>query len=206
MRKMLVCALVLLSACGGSGSGGAIGSAPPTKIDVGPIVFMGDSITQLWPLDEYLVGAVNAGASGEDSWQMDARFKADVLDRKPRTVVILAGTNDIRDRDSADPEHLFAMVKAARDAGMRVIVGTVPPMDINMGGYPYVEKQLVIVLNDKIRNGALEHGYDLVDYHPAFLLPDGGGALNASLYADAYLHPNRAGYDAMWAKLQPLLH
>jgi alpha-L-fucosidase len=202
MKRTLLVAL-LLAGCGSGDSRGTPAPVLVAKLDVGSIVFMGDSIIQLWPLDEFLSGAVNAGASGEDSWQMRDRFQKDVIERKPRTVVILAGTNDIRDRDSADPEHLFAMVKLAREAGIRVIVGTVPPMDINMGAYPEVEKQLVIVLNDKIRKGAVEHGYAVADYFPAFLLD---GSMNTALYADAFLHPNKAGYEAMWAKLEPLLH
>lgn len=202
--KRTILLLTLLTGCGG-GSASQPTQAPqiaPVSI-AGLTVFMGDSITQLWPLETYLVGAVNAGASGEDSWQMHARFQSDVLDRKPATVVILAGTNDIRDRDSADPEHLFAMVRMAREAGVHVIVGTIPPMDINMGAYIEVEKLLIGVLNDKIRKGAAEYGYEVVDFHPAFV---SFGGLNSALYADAYLHPNRAGYDAMWERLKPLLH
>lgn len=192
---------LLLVACGGSSSN-APAQQVRQKVDVGLVAFVGDSITQLWPLGDYVVNSINAGSSGEESGQMLRRFQ-NVVDAKPLTVVILAGTNDIRHLDSADPANLFAMVKMARDAGIRVIVGTVPPMDINMGAYPAVEKELVIVLNDKIRKGAVEHGYEVVDYHAAFLLS--GGTMNLGLYADAYLHPNSAGYDAMWAVLEPAL-
>jgi len=192
---------LLLVACGGSSSN-APAQQVRQKADVGLVAFVGDSITQLWPLNDYVVNVINAGASGEESGQMLRRFQ-NVVDAKPLTVVILAGTNDIRHLDSADPANLFAMVKMARDAGIRVIVGTVPPMDINMGSYPAVEKELVIVLNDKIRKGAIANDYEVADYHEAFILM--GGAMNTTLYADAYLHPNHAGYDAMWGVLEPIL-
>ncbi len=61
------------------------------------VVFMGDSITQGWNLDESFPGKpyINRGISGQTSPQMVLRFRQDVIDLKPKVVVILAGTNDI---------------------------------------------------------------------------------------------------------------
>ena len=61
------------------------------------VVFMGDSITQGWKLDESFPGKpyVNRGISGQTTPQMLVRFRQDVIDLKPKVVVILAGTNDI---------------------------------------------------------------------------------------------------------------
>lgn len=202
MRVIAAILVAMLCACD-SDSATHQAVNQPTATRAGPIVFLGDSITQLWPLDDFVPGAINAGASGEDTYEMIARFERDVLSLAPSVVVILAGTNDIRDRDSADTERLFEMVARAKAADIRVIVGTIPPMDINLGAYPEVEKQLVLVLNDKIRKGAAVLGYDVVDYHRAFIIES--GELDTRLYADAWLHPNRAGYEAMWSVLQPVI-
>ena len=61
------------------------------------VVFMGDSITEGWHLDESFPGKpyINRGISGQTTPQMVLRFRQDVIDLKPKVVVILAGTNDI---------------------------------------------------------------------------------------------------------------
>ena len=61
------------------------------------VVFMGDSITDGWKLDEYFPGKpyINRGISGQTTPQMLIRFRPDVVDLKPAAVLILAGTNDI---------------------------------------------------------------------------------------------------------------
>ena len=61
------------------------------------VVFLGDSITDLWRLNEYFPDRdfVNRGISGQIACQMLGRMKADVIDLHPAAVVILAGTNDL---------------------------------------------------------------------------------------------------------------
>ena len=61
------------------------------------IVFFGDSITDMWKLDEFFPGRpyVNRGIGGQTTPQMLIRFRQDVVQLQPRAVVILAGTNDI---------------------------------------------------------------------------------------------------------------
>src|SRR5262245_298481 len=64
------------------------------------VVFMGDSITDLWGrpgLGEFFPGKpyINRGISGQTTQQMLIRFRPDVLALRPSVVVILAGTNDL---------------------------------------------------------------------------------------------------------------
>src|ERR1700723_3557236 len=61
------------------------------------VVFFGDSITDLWKIDESFPGKpyVNRGISGQTTPQMLVRFRQDVIDLHPKAVVILAGTNDV---------------------------------------------------------------------------------------------------------------
>ena len=68
---------------------------PPTKLP--RIVFLGDSITDAWRLNEYFTGRdfVNRGIGAETTLQMLARFRQDVVALNPKVVVVLGGTNDI---------------------------------------------------------------------------------------------------------------
>src|ERR1700753_4363208 len=63
------------------------------------VVFMGNSITIGWlqKNPEFFQGKpyLDRGISGQTTPQMLLRFRPDVIDLKPKVVVILAGTNDI---------------------------------------------------------------------------------------------------------------
>lgn len=58
------------------------------------VVFFGDSITDIWKLDEYFPGKpyINRGIGGQTTPQMLVRFRQDVIDLQPKVVIILAGT------------------------------------------------------------------------------------------------------------------
>ena len=69
----------------------------PTAPGENRVVFFGDSITDIWHLDEYFPGKpyINRGISGQTTPQMLVRFRQDVINLQPKVVIILAGTNDI---------------------------------------------------------------------------------------------------------------
>ncbi|MDB4736382.1 SGNH/GDSL hydrolase family protein [Planctomycetota bacterium] len=76
-----------------------------TARDQGAVVFLGDSITQGWGDD--LGGSfgplkvANRGISGDTTRGMLLRLERDVLALHPRAVVMLMGTNDLEEGDSA---------------------------------------------------------------------------------------------------------
>lgn len=63
------------------------------------VVFMGNSITDIWAAKHpdffKQHGYVGRGISGQTSYQFLLRFRQDVIDLKPKLVVINYGTNDI---------------------------------------------------------------------------------------------------------------
>ena len=69
---------------------------PPTPGE-NRVVFFGDSITDIWNLEEYFPGKhyINRGIGGQTTPQMVVRFRQDAIDLQPKVIVILAGTNDI---------------------------------------------------------------------------------------------------------------
>ena len=100
------------------------------------VVFMGDSITELWRLADSFPGQsyVNRGISGQTSSQMLGRMFQDVIALKPAAVVILAGTNDISRATGAVTaqmveDNIQAMAQLAQANGIKVILCSILPTD-----------------------------------------------------------------------------
>jgi acyl-CoA thioesterase I len=108
------------------------------------VVFMGDSITDGWRLEEYFAGKpyVNRGISGQVTAQMLVRMYPDVIDLKPAAMVVLAGTNDIaRNNGPATAqmieENIMAMTELAQQHGIKVLLCSILPVS----DYPYLAQQ-----------------------------------------------------------------
>ena len=93
------------------------------------VVFMGNSITDgWWPADSTFFiqhNFVDRGISGQTTSEMLVRFRQDVIDLHPKTVVILTGINDIAHNNGAIAfEHVFGKVVSMGELvnanGMRV--------------------------------------------------------------------------------------
>jgi acyl-CoA thioesterase I len=211
--------LGLLSACGGGSAGSSSSPAPPPEIALssGPVVaFMGDSITQYWgggapaypttPISALVPGSINAGIAGDTTQQMQQRFESDVLAHNPALVVILGGTNDLRLQQNPNVDAIAAMAEAAATAGVRVVIGTVPPSELWLGSTFLTQAQTTPTIesfNTQLRLLASAHGYTVVDYYPAMVNPDGSS--NENLFISDHIHPNADGYAVMWSVLRPVL-
>ena len=171
------------------------------------VVFFGDSITDIWHIDEYFPGKpyVNRGIGGQTTPQMLVRFRQDVINLEPKVVVILAGTNDIAGNTGPmrieDIEADFAsLADLARANNIKVIYSSVLPI------HNYTEKskdffaqrspQKILLLNIWLRSycAVASHGCVYLDYFSAMV--DDKGLLKKDL-ADDGLHPNAAGYKIM---------
>ena len=98
------------------------------------VVFMGDSITEIWKLDGSFPGKpyINRGISGQTTPQMLLRFRQDVIDLKPKVVIILGGTNDIAGNTGPmtleqTEGNLASMAELARANGIRVVLCSILP-------------------------------------------------------------------------------
>lgn len=176
------------------------------------VVFMGDSITDMWVLPKF--GAffpgkpyIGRGIGGQTTPQMVLRFRADVIALQPRVVVILAGTNDLAGNTGPitleeTEGNLATMAELARVNGIRVVLSSVLPVS-NYGhdrdGNPLDVRvkrppEKILELNAWIKKYATENRDVYLDYFSAMV--DDQGLLKKELSEDG-LHPNSAGYAVM---------
>jgi lysophospholipase L1-like esterase len=198
MSKWIIALCVIgLSACGGGGSQLTQPAQQPPPIS-NVAAFMGDSITHRWDLTQYDPNTtLNFGVSGDTTAQMLARF-GEVTAAAPGVVVILGGINDMQIHDTST-DNIVAMAKAAKAAGIRVILCSVTPID-----YLGIDVTLpeIEAFNVQLLQIAKGNGYLYADYYYVMLTAD--GLTDDTLFADG-LHPNAAGYAKMWAVIAPLL-
>ncbi len=178
--------------------------APPAPGET-RVVFLGDSITDGWRLNEYFPGKpyVNRGISGQITGEMLGRMMADVIELKPTAVLILAGTNDIaRGVSVAAIENNLTMIAdlAAANNIKPIFASILPVSDYHKDRNPAYEMSrtrppaTIREINAWIEALCKKRGFTYCDYFSA--LADAQGFLKAE-YADDGLHPNAAGYRVM---------
>jgi lysophospholipase L1-like esterase len=170
------------------------------------VVFFGDSITDIWHLDEYFPGKpyLNRGIGGQTTPQMLVRFRQDVIALQPKVVVILAGTNDIA--GNTGPMHLediesdyASLAELARVNHIAAVFSSVLPIhnytDRSKDFFAQRSPEKILALNKWLKEYVAAHSDSLyLDYFTA--LVDEKGLLKKDL-ADDGLHPNPAGFKIM---------
>ncbi len=171
--------------------------------DENRVVFMGNSITQGWieADPDFFMGKsyINRGISGQTTPQMLVRFRPDVVNLKPKVVVILAGTNDIAGNTGPSTlemieDNIASMVEIAKANNIKIILCSVLP------AYDYPWKpglepaQKIVDLNKWIKNYAEKNEIIYVDYFTP--MADQRNGLKKE-YSEDGVHPNLAGYKVM---------
>ena len=173
------------------------------------VVFIGDSITDSWKFDEYFPRTrfINRGISGQTTPQMLIRFRPDVVDLKPRVVVILAGTNDIAGNTgpmTLEPiqNNIKSMAELATANKIKVVLASVLPIsdyNKNNQGNQIIRSvirppQKILALNQWLKEYAAQNRHIYLDYFSA--TADDKGYLRPEIANDG-LHPNAEGYRIM---------
>jgi lysophospholipase L1-like esterase len=169
------------------------------------VVFFGDSITDIWKLENYFPGKpyLNRGIGGQTTPQMLVRFRQDVIDLQPKVVVILAGTNDIAGNTgpmhNEDIEANYAsFAELARASGIRVVYSSVLPVhnytEASKDFFAQRPPSRILQLNAWLKDFCSKNHIVYLDYFSTVV--DDKGLLKKEL-ADDGLHPNDAGYKIM---------
>jgi lysophospholipase L1-like esterase len=176
------------------------------------VVFFGDSITDNWSKEAFggfFPGKpyVNRGIGGQTTSQMLLRMRADVINLKPKVVVILAGTNDVAGNSgpispAAIQDNLTTLAELARGNRIKVVLGSILPVaddKRDAAGKPLLRTHdrptaTLQAINRWIADYARKNHDVFLDYAAA--LSDERGLFKPELNYDG-LHPNKAGYAVM---------
>ncbi len=176
------------------------------------VVFMGNSITEGWwnqdPNFFTTNNYVSRGISGQVTSQMLVRFQSDVIQLKPKTVVILAGTNDIAlNNGYISLQHIFenivSMAELAKAHKIKVVLCSITPVH----HYPWRKEVTTVIQDIKTLNGMLQtyakkNKIAYADYYSAMVDEREGMQKD---YQKDEVHPNLAGYKIMEEVINKIL-
>lgn len=178
------------------------------------VVFMGNSITDRWPnthpeffTDNNYIGR---GIGGQVTAQMLVRFRADVINLKPKVVVILGGINDIAQNNGFNTvEHIFenivSMTELAKANKIKVVICSVLPVlpsIVNSWQKEINPIQTVDDLNSKLKEYAKKNKIAYADFF-SVMVDERQGLKKEYQYDE--VHPNMAGYVVMEEVIQNVL-
>lgn len=164
------------------------------------VVFIGDSIIELFPTYELFAGqdkiVYNRGISGDTTDRMLERLDNNALNINPEIVYILAGTNDIARKidHSVIVDNIKKTLTKCKENGVKkIIVSGLYPVNksINpsmVGGRTNKE---IKELNEKLKSVVTENNAIFSDLTE--ILIDKDGNFNKDFTYDG-LHPNAKGY------------
>ena len=177
-----------------------------------PVVFYGNSITQMWYeahpgffLQNHFAGR---GIGGQTSCELLVRFRQDVINLQPKKVVILAGINDIAENNGPVSlenilGNIVSMCELARANHITPILCSVLPARAFYWN-PSIQDvpAKVQALNRLIRTYADGAGIPYVNYYDALADTDGG--MKQGLSIDE-VHPAPDTYTIMEEIVLPFL-
>lgn len=171
------------------------------------VAFMGNSITDNWfkfhPQFFTENGFEGRGISGQTTPQMLVRFRQDVVNIGAKTVVILAGTNDIAGNTGYSSlemimDNIKSMCDIARANNIRPVLCSVLPAYRYSWKKDVKPNELIPKLNEMIKEYAKAGRITYVDFFSA-LADNAPGNENGlpEKYSKDGVHPNMDGYRIM---------
>lgn len=168
------------------------------------IVFVGDSIFELYQLDKYYKNKdyINRGISSNKSADVLKRLQSNVIDIQPKMVIIHVGTNDLGHGVSAEDyiSNMFAIISSIEQnlPNCKIFIDSIYPT-ITLHNYnsmnltKYRKNDNINNFNDKLKNLCKTKNITFIDTHSCLLV---GNELNREFTIDG-LHLNDAGYKSV---------
>lgn len=177
------------------------------------VVFMGNSITEGWvnKRPEFFTGNkfIGRGISGQTSYQFIVRFREDVINLRPKLVVINAGTNDVAENTGPfnvdiTMGNIITMCELAKQNKIKVILTSVLPAS-QFGWNKQITDAAdrIALLNEKIKAYAKANQIPYVDYYQK-MVSGPERSLNPT-YTEDGVHPNVEGYVIMESLIKPAI-
>ncbi|WP_240475135.1 GDSL-type esterase/lipase family protein [Neotamlana sedimentorum] len=167
------------------------------------VVFMGNSITEKWvqfhPEFFQENNFIGRGISGQTTSQMLLRFKQDVINLKPKIVVIHAGTNDIAGNKGPISieqiaDNIFSMAELAKVYNIKVVLASVLPVSSYSWSPSIKPVEKINNLNRLIQTYAKANNLVYLDYYTKMVNNENG---LIEVYGRDTVHPNVKGYAVM---------
>ena len=184
------------------------------NLSKGQIVFVGDSITDLYPLDDYYadldLACYNRGIGGDVTQGVIDRLQVSIFDLQPSKIVLMIGTNDVDTGNSNETiilnyRKILDEIKKNQPMVELYFVSIIP-QNKDLEGYTGLDvtknNQTIKYINEEIKNLCVEYGHTYIDLFPALL--DGDGYLKKD-YSDDGLHLNANGFEVWTSLLKPYL-
>lgn len=168
------------------------------------VVFLGSSIFEFWKEKDpqYFSNHpyIDRGISGQISPQLLIRFRQDVINLKPKAVIILAGSNDLAgNRGHVSNETVLDNIKSMAELAQKNKIKVILCKYLPIYEYPWNKSlkgvaEQIISLNNAIVSYANANRFIVLDYWTP--LKDERNGQKAELTEDG-VHPNLAGYKVM---------
>ena len=180
----------------------------------GQTVLVGDSITELFNHTELFaeytaetgISVYNRGISGDTSDRLLERLERNVLNIKPKNMVLLIGTNDLGVGANPDfaAEHIEKIIVQAkkRCREMNIIVEAVYPVNNKVHNQGRRKNRDISTLNAKIKSIAEQKKLQFLDLTD--VLSEENGRI-ASEYTYDWLHTNARAFEKIACAILPLL-
>ena len=168
------------------------------------VVFLGSSIFEFWKQKDPEYFSNNAyldrGISGQISPQLLIRFRQDVINLKPKAVIILAGSNDLAgNKGHVSNETVLNNIKSMAELAKKNHIKVILCKYLPVYEYPWNKSlkrtaEQIISLNEAIVAYAKAKNFTILDYFTP--LVDERNGQKAEYTTDG-VHPNLAGYKVM---------
>lgn len=186
------------------------------NLSKGQIVFVGDSITDLYPLDDYYtdlnLATYNRGIGGDTTGGLLDRMQVSIFDLAPSKIVLMIGINDIvgggKNNDYVLHNYNLILEQISKKLpDTKVLCMSLLPISLTLQeSVPQIDIKAkntqVLQTNERIQNLSALYGYEY--YNLNELVSDDNGSLDMQ-YSNDGLHLNAAGFEVWTDLLKPHL-